>query len=256
MAPKGIAAALRASPLLRFALLGAALFALDAWRTRAREDRTLSLSPAFTAALREGLRRERGREPDAAELAAREQEHLRDEALYRHALALGLDRGDEIVRRRLVQKATFLIEAQSEPPPPTDAQLRDWLRAHPDAADGRRITLDHRFYAREPAPDGGEPAPFLPGERFVDRSEAELDAVFGEGFAARLTALPPARWAGPLRSAHGWHRVRWTEVTALQGDPLVRGRTRAERGWRAQVRAERVEAAMRALVAGYRVERR
>lgn len=249
----------RASPLLRFFTLGAALFALDAWRERGRRDtEVLALSPAFTEALRAGLRRERGREPTAVELLAREREHLRDEALYRHALALGLHRGDDIVRRRLVQKAMYLLEAQSEPPAPREDELRAWLAAHPDDGDGPRITLDHRFFSRDPGevPDAGEGEVFLRGERFEGASRAELDGVFGEGFTARLAALPQSQWAGPVRSAHGWHRVRWTEVPALQGDRLARSRARAERGWRDEARARRVEAAVDALVARYRVERR
>ena len=254
MSRNAIVRALAASPLLRFALGGALLFAVDAWRTR--EANTLSLSPAFTASLREGLRRERGRDPTADELAAREREFLRDEALYRHALALGLQQGDEIVRRRLIQKATYLIEAACDPPTPGDDALRAWLAAHPDPAAVARITVEHRFFSRAPDADAGAGEPFLRGARFDDVTPAELDGVFGEGFAARVRALPPDAWGGPLRSAHGWHSVRWRESPAAQGDTLRTGRARAERGWREEACARHVDDTVSALVRGYRVERR
>lgn len=249
-----IVRALAASPLLRFALGGALLFAVDAWRTR--DARTLSLSPALTASLRDGLRRERGRDPTPAELAAREQEFLRDEALYRHALALGLAQGDEIVRRRLIQKATYLIEAACDPPPPSDEDLRIWRTSHPDPDAVARVTLEHQYFSRAPSPDAGAGEPFLRGARFVDATPAELDGIFGEGFTARVRALPPDTWGGPLRSAHGWHRVQWRESTAAQGDPSREGRARAERGWRAERCARHVDDTVGALLRGYRVDRR
>lgn len=254
MSRNAIVRALAASPLLRFALGGALLFAVDAWRTR--EASTLSLSPAFSASLREGLRRERGREPTADELAAREREFLRDEALYRHALALGLQQGDEIVRRRLIQKATYLIEAACDPPSPSDDALRAWVAAHPDPAAVARMTLEHRFFSREPAPDAGAGEPFLRGARFDDATPAELDGVFGEGFTARVRALPPDAWGGPLRSAHGWHQVRWRESPAAQGDALRAGRDRAERALREEACARHVDDTVNALLRGYRVGRR
>ncbi|MEZ4408528.1 MAG: peptidyl-prolyl cis-trans isomerase [Polyangiales bacterium] len=268
----------RASPLARFVVLGALLFALDAWRSRARAPRrdAITVTSDFVAGLREGLRRERGREPTPDEVEARVQEHVREEALYRHALALGLDRGDVIVRRRLAQKAAYLIEAESEPPAPTAEQLRAWYAAHPERyAEARRITLEHRYFSRERRgeraradaanDDAGAGDPFLRGERFVDVTPAELDGVFGEGFTARATALREGEWTGPVESALGWHRVRWVAVPSARrglrrvaearGLRLARGRARAARGGRhprarvavpggAPVRARALTAAM------------
>lgn len=241
------------SPALRFVLGGAALFALDAWRTRrAPRAGDIVVTAAQRDALRAGLRRERGREPSATELEARIAERVRDEALYRHALALGLERDDDIVRRRLVQKARYLIEAESEPPPPSDDEARAWLAAHPDPSAVARITLTHRFFSREPVGDAGLGEPFVRGERFVAATPAEVDGVFGEGFAARVRSTPSGRWGGPVRSVYGWHLVQWSEVIAPQGDQLERGR----RGWRDEARARRVEERVREVVAGYRVLRR
>lgn len=259
----------RASALARFVVLGALLFALDAWRSRARaphRDATITVTPDFVAALREGLRRERGREPTPDEVEARVQEHVREEALYRYALALGLDRGDVIVRRRLAQKAAYLIEAESEPPAPTEEQLRAWYAAHPERyADARHVTLEHRYFSRErrgeraradaASADAGEGDPFLRGERFVDVTPEELDAVFGEGFTARATALREGEWAGPVESALGWHRVRWVAVPSARGG-FDASRERVAFDWREAERARRVETATRELVSRYGVVRR
>lgn len=259
----------RASPLARFVVLGAVLFALDAWRSRARSprrDAAITVTSDFVAALREGLRRERGREPTPDEVEARVQEHVREEALYRHSLALGLDRGDVIVRRRLAQKAAYLIEAESEPLSPTEAQLRAWYAAHPERyADARRLTLEHRYFSRErrgdharddaASADAGGGDPFLRGERFVDVTPAELDWVFGEGFTARAMSSREGEWGGPVESALGWHRVRWVAVPSAR-EGFDASRERVAFDWRESERARRVEAATRELVTRYRVVRR
>lgn len=55
-----------------------------------------------------------GKEPDAAELQSLVNHWMREEIFYREALRLGLDRGDTIVRRRLVQKLEFLAQEVNE----------------------------------------------------------------------------------------------------------------------------------------------
>jgi len=267
-----IRAALRAHPLARFVLLGAALFALDRWRAPpSRAPDAIVLSRDFVAGMRAGLARERGRAPTEDELAARLQEHVRDEALYRSALAQGLDRGDGIVRRRLVQKATYLIESEAEPDAPAEPVLRAWFDAHRDRyAVAPRVDFAHRFFSadrrgpraaddaaaalRAGVPDAlGDP--FLRGEGFTDLTPAEVLGTFGEGFARALDALPPGAWRGPVASVHGQHLVR---VSARRGGappPFESARAAVLRDWREAERARRVEAAVQAVVGRYRVVR-
>ena len=262
----------RAHPLLRFAVLGAALFALDRWRTTTRaptaSGRDIVLSRDFVAGLRAGLWRERGREPGEAELEARLAEHVRDEALYRSALARGLDRGDGIIRRRLVQKETYLLEAEAEPGAPSEAVLRAWYEAHRDRYRAApRLDLEHRFFsadrrgarasadASQALTSGAPGDPFLRGGRFADVTTAELAGVFGEGFAAAVEALPVGPWSGPVGSALGQHLVRVTAKREGSVAPFEAAREAVAREWREAERARRVEAATRALLGGFRVVR-
>ena len=57
------------------------------------------------------------REPTAPELERLMETRVQTEVLYREALAMGLDKDDEIVKRRMAQKMQFLAEdaAQREP---------------------------------------------------------------------------------------------------------------------------------------------
>ena len=65
---------------------------------------------------------ERGRAGRAVE------DHVREEVYYREALALGLDRDDTVIRRRLMQKMEFLTEAAAADATAGDAALRTYLR--------------------------------------------------------------------------------------------------------------------------------
>jgi peptidyl-prolyl cis-trans isomerase C len=101
-------------PLLHFLLLGAVIFAVSVWREGRRpaeKARTqIEVTAGTIAWLREGFTRQWHRAPDAEELRGLVNDHLREEVLYREALAMGLDRDDSIVRRRMAQKMEFLSQ--------------------------------------------------------------------------------------------------------------------------------------------------
>ena len=60
-------------------------------------------------------------------------DYVREDVLVREALALGLDRDDTIVRRRLRQKMEFISEEAAGLVQPADQELTGYLEAHPDA---------------------------------------------------------------------------------------------------------------------------
>jgi hypothetical protein len=78
------------------------------------------------------------RSPTDAELEGLIRDYVRDEVYYREALALGLDRDDTVVRRRLRQKLEFVSEDLAAQAEPTDAELRAYLEAHPESFRGER----------------------------------------------------------------------------------------------------------------------
>ena len=98
----------RARLLLRFFALGALLLAGSRWLASAGGAEEIVIGPGELAAARaEGLAL-LGREPAGGELDALVEARVRDEILYREALARGLDREDAGVRRRLVRNLAFL----------------------------------------------------------------------------------------------------------------------------------------------------
>jgi hypothetical protein len=110
-------------PLLHFLLIGAALFGLHALlqprQPEAPSARRIVISQGDIDRLRLTWQMQWQRPPTTGEWRGLLQAHVREEVLYREALALGLDRDDTIVRRRLAQKFEFLAQdlAASRPPP-------------------------------------------------------------------------------------------------------------------------------------------
>ena len=73
------------------------------------DDRQIVVSEADIDRLAAGFSRTWHRPPAADELEAQIQDYIREEVLYRTALALGLDKDDTIIRRRLRQKMEFSV---------------------------------------------------------------------------------------------------------------------------------------------------
>jgi hypothetical protein len=97
----------RARLLLRFFALGALLFAAARWLAPDAPEEIVIGPGELAAARAEGLAL-LGRPPADVELGALVEARVRDEILYREALARGLDREDAAVRRRLVRNLAFL----------------------------------------------------------------------------------------------------------------------------------------------------
>jgi len=51
------------------------------------------------------------------------EKHIRDEILSREAISLGLDQGDIVIRRRLVQKIDFMTDELTQVEPPTEEEI-------------------------------------------------------------------------------------------------------------------------------------
>ena len=209
-------------PLLQFAVAGALVFGLRAWLApppRAHID----VGAETVAALRLEHERRRGAPATAAEEQALVDTYVHDELLYREALALGLDRGDIVIRRRLVQKMQLLAEGDPADGP-DDAEVARWFAAHADryVLPGT-VSFEHVFFSGPDAPAraaaaatrlaaGADPAglgePFVRGRRLVHQAPADVLAAFGGDVTA---GLEPGVWSEPRRSSLGMHLVRVLE---------------------------------------------
>ena len=108
-------------PLWLFLLFGGLLFGITALQD---EDRVIVVSEGDIVRLEEQWRQQILRDPTPAERQGLIDRFIRDEAYYQEALALNLDAGDTIVKRRLIQKLTFLTEDLVGAETPNESELR------------------------------------------------------------------------------------------------------------------------------------
>ena len=153
---------------------------------------------------------------------------MREEVLYREALAMGLDRDDSVVRRRMAQKLEFLSQDLVDENP-SESELRGFFEEdserfaepvrlsfrhvylNPDRrgdalqADADLLLAQLRDGSAGPVEDLGDT--FLLPLEFTDRRQDEIAGLFGEPFAAEVGALPTGEWQGPVGSGYGLHVV-------------------------------------------------
>ena len=101
-------------PLIHFLLLGAALFGIsrivNPAASRTAPSRQIVLTLDDLRQLQIGFAAQWQRPPDEREMVGLLEGRIKEEILYREALAMGLDKDDTIVRRRMAQKMEFLAE--------------------------------------------------------------------------------------------------------------------------------------------------
>jgi len=174
------------------------------------------------------------RQPTPQEFRGLVESFIRQEVLYREGLAMGLDKDDTIVKRRMAQKMEFLSEDVASAHEPSTDELKAWYANNSQKfALADRATFHHLFFGfdrrgqnaqadalaalnkiagkPEDIPLGKKLAdPFMFQDYYGDRAPDQLAKEFGPAFAVGLYKLKPKMWQGPIESGYGWHLV-WIE---------------------------------------------
>jgi hypothetical protein len=266
-------------PLLHFMLLGAAIFAIYGFVTRHRTDKPgeIVVTQGTLENIITGFTRTWQRPPTEGELRGQVRDYIREEVAYREALAMGLDRDDTIVRRRLRQKLEFISDDLTTRVEPTDADLQTFLQAHPDLFQSeplfsfRQTYLNPQLHGANLSADEGRllaelqrtgPSadlsslgdPFLLALSFQNISLAEVKQIFGDEFASALAALPMSHWQGPVTSGYGVHFVFLSQRTERSVPPLTGIRDQVRREWFNTKRNEATEKFYQGLLKCYTVK--
>lgn len=265
-------------PLVHFLVAGLLiLFASQAWHD-VHDRRVILVTPERAAELSTKYRLQFGAAPSEAQLTQLIDAYVLQEALYREGKAMGLDRDDEIIRRRVAQKVSFLQQDRSLPPQPSTDEFQAWYRAHlTDYATPVRITYSHLYFSTDGVEDavararaakallaltsggmpdgvGADDFPYQNG--FAAQTPTEAGRLFGDtDFTHQLETAPLAIWSGPYRSGYGWHLLK-VEARAPGVTPAfaeVQDRVREDYLHAAQAKAN--VQAMDRLTARYRVVR-
>src|SRR5713101_6512661 len=109
-------------PLVHFLLLGAAIFVVYSLVSKgiSGEPGKIVVTQGQLASMRVGFTLMWQRPPTSDEVEGLIRDRVREDVYYREALALGLDKDDIIVRRRLRQKMEFVTDDVVARAQPTD----------------------------------------------------------------------------------------------------------------------------------------
>jgi len=240
-------------PLIHFLVLGLGLFVAYSLTPKSRgfsEPEKILVTRGQIENLMDGFQKAWQRPPSREELAGLVRDRVREEVYCREAMAMGLDKDDTIIRRRLRQKLEFVSEDIGAMAEPTEGELDAYFRAHLDTfrvperftfcqvylnpekhSHGETMTRDGAQLLAQLnlAGDKADPTAvgdaFLLDREFVAVPAGEIAKQFGEKFAVELTKLALGQWQGPIESGYGMHLI------------LVRGRTEEHMPELAEVRA-------------------
>jgi hypothetical protein len=233
VADRGSAAVKRLSrePLVHFFLLSAVLWGIQAHFQAHSPPARITVSKSLVARLADQYRRQYGAAPSALQLDALIDQAITEEITYREAIKLGLDRDDEIVRRRLMQKYEFLQQDLATPRNPTPEEAMSFFTRHAERyLVPERLTFSHVYFSPDRRGDAGardaaaalaavlnlrgitrvsnEGDPFPGPAYFVGAPPEDIARVFGRnGLSESTGSLPAGHWSPPLRSGFGWHTV-------------------------------------------------
>jgi len=222
-------------PLLHFLLIGLALFGISAYIHRGRmgvqSSSQILLSLDDLRQMDLYFESQWQRRPTPQEFQAMVEDKVREEVLYREGLAMGLDKDDTIVKRRMAQKMQFLAEDVAAAHEPSTAELIAWFDKNKRKfALPSRYSFRHLYFspdkrgksaqddaAKALAKIAGQPEDsklaaalgdqFMFQDYYGDRTPEAIAKEFGPQFAVALEKLKPGSWQGPVESGYGWHLV-------------------------------------------------
>lgn len=232
-------------PFVHFVLLGLLIWlGVELWHA----DHTryiIYAGPTQRERIATNYERQFGGRPTQQQIQGMMDRYVRDEIYLREALALNLDKDDEIIRRRLLQKYEFLRTDLAVPEAPDEATLQRWYEKNKAKyAIPERVAFSHIYFSADSqgeeaaklrasdalpelmrsrltrAPDRGDA---FPGPTDVSALSAEeANRLFGESeLTQELFKVPVEQWSGPFRSGYGWHLVYVSQRIASEVPPLA-----------------------------------
>lgn len=267
-------------PFTHFLLIGLAIFVAFYWTNpdwSSERDNTITITLGDIDRYKQIFRKQWQRDPSKEELEGLIRSHLKEEVLYREALALGLEKDDTIVRRRLAQKMEFLITDATVPAEIDDKELMTFYEKNQSRyMQTARLSFTHIYFNPDQRGErlldeaqatlktlqttrASSKVPHDYGDRFMlnsvytQKSTDEIAREFGERFAFELTTLTPGRWEGPVESGYGLHLVYVSQHEQASVLPFNDVRERIKNDYLFELRQERNEQVLDKLKERYQI---
>jgi hypothetical protein len=217
------------------------------------------------------------RPPTDEELQGLINAHVKEEIFYREALAMGLDKDDTIVRRRLAQKVEFLIADVTLPSDVDDTDLMAFYENNASRySRAATLTFRHIYFNQDQrgertfdeanatlqtllATKADSEVEADPGDRFILQTRYQqktTDVImrdFGREFTEKLSKLEPGAWQGPVRSPYGLHLVFIDERQPSGTYPFAEVREQVRNDYLFELRRSQNEAVLANLKSRYEI---
>ncbi len=248
-------------PLFVFLLLGGAIFILfhQVANDYPPDNAEIVVTERQVQSLLLGFEKVWQRSPSEKEVDGLIQNYIREEIFYREALAMGLDKDDGIVRRRLSQKMAFISEDLANLDKPEEQELQTFLVAHKqDYRQPSRFSFRHVYLNTSKRGESSQSDaisilamlkeqdsnakllgdPLMVNHQFNLETEREIERVLGSQFLQSLTDIPEGSWEGPIRSGFGLHLVYVNERIEGRSAKLNEVRDQVVRDWGSEKRIQ------------------
>jgi parvulin-like peptidyl-prolyl isomerase len=233
-------------PLIQFLFLGMLLYLINIYvqKKSKSEELEINIDNDKISQILINYKTQTGSLPNKKQLDAIIENYIREEISYREARKMGLDKDDEIIRRRLIQKYDFLQTDLAEVSSPTDEELLKFYQDNSgDFKKEATINFSHIFFSTDNCSDsiakqkaqavleqlqntGIQHAPEK-GDRFplqydyTDQTKLDIEQNFGnKPILHILFDTPVNTWAGPVQSGYGWHLVCVTKTVKASPIPF------------------------------------
>ena len=245
-------------PLVHFMFIGAVIYLLYgvfAEPVPEDADKTIVVSAGEVEWMKTSWQKRWNRPPTEAEFDGLIQQYIRETVLYREALTMGLNKHDQVIRRRLAQKLEFLAKDLVALIPPTDEELQAYFDEHQDRyqepvlytftqvfidpdkrgdttlgdAEVIKTTLVTQGNAIDDAGALGDD--FMLQNYYPEKDRVEIQKLFGSGFTESLVKLSPGQWHGPVLSGYGVHLVYVSNISEPPVPVFAEVRERVVQDW-------------------------
>ncbi|HXB92981.1 MAG TPA: peptidylprolyl isomerase [Puia sp.] len=268
-----------ASPLLHFLLVGLLVFLSSSYIAKRRDAHKIIIDKAVIEKLTLSWETQFGSPPTDHDLKMAANDYIKQEVLYREAESLGLNKDDEIIKRRLQQKMAFILKDNIIVPDPGKTELESYYKMNAARfSESPRVSFSHIYFstdhggaeqAKERATavlkslemkPGVQRAPEL-GDRYMflydynNINKTEAGGLFGDSpFSDSLFTIKVKQWAGPFLSGYGWHLLYVNVRTTGSIPPLSAIKDRVIDSYKNDKLNQLDNAAIEKLIGKYTVE--
>jgi parvulin-like peptidyl-prolyl isomerase len=220
-------------PFIQFLILGGLLFVLVYYiqQKTDKQSRNITIGNEQVNLMIVNYKSQTGNLPTKQQLDAMIDNYIKEEISYREAKKMGLDKDDEIIRRRLSQKFDFLQTDLKEEATPTEDDLEQFYKNNPALFQKEAtVSFSHIYFTTDKSTDSIAKQRALQvlqqlqstslqrapekGDRFAlqydytGQAAVDVQQNFGNTpMQKELFNAPVNTWAGPVQSGYGWHLI-------------------------------------------------